>query len=107
MEKTTIQPDAVKKAWMELGYGMFLHIGPNTFEGRAWGDGRFPAEGFCPTKLNPHQWAEVAADVCRSHKTILAKHQNSIYGSAGRKAACTPVNATARPNAAFYPTGST
>jgi alpha-L-fucosidase len=53
METMNAQPDAVKKAWMELGYGLFLHFGPNTFAGKAWGDGLYPAADFRPTQSEP------------------------------------------------------
>ena len=43
MQIDFVQPGEAQQAWMKLGYGLFIHFGPNTFAGAAWGDGRFPA----------------------------------------------------------------
>ncbi len=40
-----VGPTAAQKAWMRLGYGMFIHFGPNTILGVGWGDGKFPPRG--------------------------------------------------------------
>ena len=78
MENTTVLPNAAKKAWMDLGYGLFLHFGPNTFAGEAWGDGQYPAENFCPTRLNPRQWAEMAAEAGMKYAVLTAKHHDGF-----------------------------
>jgi alpha-L-fucosidase len=31
--KKTAVPTAAQKAWMVMGYGVFLHFGPNTYQG--------------------------------------------------------------------------
>jgi NAD(P)-dependent dehydrogenase (short-subunit alcohol dehydrogenase family) len=46
MQNDIVQPSEAQRAWMKLGFGLFIHFGPNTFAGAAWGDGRFPASQF-------------------------------------------------------------
>ncbi len=54
-------PSPAQQRWMELGYGLFLHFGPNTFTAAGWGDGKFPAADFGPAKLDTDQWVDMAA----------------------------------------------
>jgi len=63
---------------MELGYGLFIHFGSNTFAGTAWGDGRFPAAGFAPTNLDPAQWADMAAEAGMRYAVLTAKHHAGL-----------------------------
>ena len=69
-----IQPNQAQKKWMKLGYGMFVHFGVNTFEGKSWGDGRFRPEQFDPSNLDPRQWAEVAVEAGMKYAVLTAKH---------------------------------
>jgi alpha-L-fucosidase len=78
MKTTTPQPTAAQQAWMQLGYGMFIHFGPNTFSGVAWGDGSFPADGFNPTQLNCDQWAEVAGEAGMKYAVLTTKHHDGF-----------------------------
>jgi alpha-L-fucosidase len=71
-------PTPAQKAWMQLGYGMFIHFGPNTFAGVMWGDGKFPADGFNPTDLNTRQWAQVAAEAGMKYAVLTAKHHDGF-----------------------------
>ena len=34
-------PSKAQQQWMELGYGLFIHFGPDTFTAAGWGDGKF------------------------------------------------------------------
>jgi len=63
---------------MELGYGMFLHFGPNTFTKSGWGDGKFPAKQFNPRKLNTDQWADVAAEAGMKYAVLTSKHHDGF-----------------------------
>ena len=72
------EPTKAQKAWMQLGYGMFIHFGVNTFEGKAWGDGKFNAKQFKPEKLNTRQWAEVAAEAGMKYAVLTAKHHDGF-----------------------------
>lgn len=72
------QLTSAQKAWVELEYGMFIHFGPNTFEGKGWGDGTFPPENFCPNNLNVEQWAEVAAEAGMKYAVLTIKHHDGF-----------------------------
>ncbi len=78
MPSTTCQPTAAQQTWMALGYGMFIHFGPNTFSGAAWGDGQFPAAQFDPARLDTDQWADVAVEAGMRYAVLTAKHHDGF-----------------------------
>ena len=78
MNQQTVEPGPAQKAWLALGYGLFLHFGPNTFAGVGWGDGKFPASGFAPTALDPAQWAGMAAEAGMRYAVLTAKHHDGF-----------------------------
>ena len=78
MKQQTNQPGRVQKDWLALGYGLFIHFGPNTFAGVAWGDGKFQAGEFAPTDLNPGQWADMAAEAGMRYAVLTAKHHDGF-----------------------------
>jgi alpha-L-fucosidase len=78
MTTKTPRPTAAQAAWMQLGYGMFIHFGPNTFAGVAWGDGRFPAEKFDPRRLDTRQWAATAAEAGMKYAVLTTKHHDGF-----------------------------
>ena len=63
---------------MKLGYGMFIHFGPNTFAGVAWGDGKFPSEQFDPRRLDTRQWAATAAEAGMKYAVLTTKHHDGF-----------------------------
>jgi alpha-L-fucosidase len=67
-----------KSKWMELGYGMFIHFGVNTFAGSGWGDGKFPARDFNPDRLDPNQWADMAAEAGMKYAVLTTKHHDGF-----------------------------
>jgi len=67
-------PTAAQQEWMKLGYGMFIHFGPNTIEGVGWGDGKFPAEKIVFDKLDVSQWAGTAAQAGMKYAVLTSKH---------------------------------
>lgn len=75
---STPQPTAAQAAWLKLGYGMFLHFGPNTFGTSGWGDGTFPAASFAPTALDTDQWCAVAAEAGMRYAVLTAKHHDGF-----------------------------
>ncbi len=74
----SVFPSPAKQAWLDLGYGMFIHFGPNTFAGCGWGDGNFPAEKFNPKSLNIEQWAETAAEAGMKYAVLTTKHHDGF-----------------------------
>lgn len=78
MSQQVLHVGAVQQDWLTLGYGLFLHYGPNTFAGAAWGDGKFPASEFAPTDLNPDQWADMAAEAGMRYAVLTAKHHDGF-----------------------------
>lgn len=71
-------PTPAQTSWMQLGYGMFIHFGPNTFAGVAWGDGKFPAEQFNPRHLDTRQWAATAAEAGMKYAVLTTKHHDGF-----------------------------
>jgi alpha-L-fucosidase len=67
-------PTKAQAEWMKLGYGMFLHFGPNTLARVGWGDGKFPASSFQFPKLDCAQWAGVAAEAGMKYAVLTTKH---------------------------------
>lgn len=92
------QPTTAQRDWQQLGYGMFIHFGPNTFVGAAWGDGKFPAGQFCPTDLNPRQWAEVAAEAGMKYGVLTTKHHDGFCLWPSRQTQYSVVNSPGRPD---------
>jgi alpha-L-fucosidase len=78
MNNELIQPNEAKKAWMSLGYGLFIHLGPNTLAGVSWGDGKFPAREVQFSHLNPSQWADMAAEAGMKYAVLTAKHHEGF-----------------------------
>lgn len=67
-----------RKNWTQLGYGMFIHFGVNTFSGSSWGDGTFPAKDFNPDKMDVGQWADVASKAGMKYAILTAKHHDGF-----------------------------
>ncbi len=72
------KPTIAQREWMKLGYGMFIHFGPNTIEGVGWGDGKFPPEKLVFPKLDVAQWAETAARAGMKYAVLTAKHVDGL-----------------------------
>ena len=73
-----IKPTNAQKSWMNLGYGMFIHFGPNTIQGKAWGDGKFEIENFNFKNLDIKQWAAVASEAGMKYAVLTTKHHDGF-----------------------------
>jgi alpha-L-fucosidase len=65
--------DRLRK-WETLGYGMFIHFGMSTFEGKELPDGKAPLSLYAPDKLDVDQWVSVARDSGMTYAVVCAKH---------------------------------
>jgi alpha-L-fucosidase len=72
------RPTPAQAAWMQLGYGMFLSYGPNTFTNNGWGDGKFPPADFHSPELDTDQWAGMAAEAGMKYAVLIAKHHDGF-----------------------------
>jgi len=60
--------------WESLAYGMFIHFGMSTFDGKELSDGRSPATLYAPDALDVDQWVSVARDAGMRYAVLTAKH---------------------------------
>ena len=67
-----------QKSWLKLGYGMFIHFGPNTIQGKDWGDGKFPPSQLVFPQLNVTQWAQVAKNAGMKYAILTTKHHDGF-----------------------------
>jgi alpha-L-fucosidase len=85
MKKTRITKTPEKKAcqrlslaslqrWESLKYGMFIHFGMSTFEGKELPDGRTPSARYSPRGLDIDQWVSVARDAGMKYAVLTTKH---------------------------------
>ena len=72
------QPTAAQHHWMELGFGMFLHFGINTFYDVEWSDGTLDASAFNPTEFDPEQWCRVAREAGTKFVVLVCKHHDGF-----------------------------
>jgi alpha-L-fucosidase len=62
------------KRWEALGYGMFIHFGMSTYDGKELSDGKSPASLYAPDALDVDQWVSVARDAGMRYAVLTAKH---------------------------------
>lgn len=97
-EKPWLKPDPrAMKAWQDMGFGMFIHWGPNCLKGQeiGWsrkgprrgrsGTGSIPLEiydnlykSFNPEQFNARQWAQIAKDAGMKYMVITSKHHDGF-----------------------------
>ncbi|MBV5343737.1 crotonobetainyl-CoA--carnitine CoA-transferase, partial [bacterium] len=54
--KSAVLPSASQQQWMDLGFGMFIHFGINTYYDKEWSDGTLAVKGFNPVTIDTDQW---------------------------------------------------
>ncbi len=64
--------------WHEKEFYLFMHFGPNTFQGKEWGDGKAPASAFFPAQLDCRQWCRIAKQSGAKGIIITAKHHDGF-----------------------------
>lgn len=71
-------PTKAQKDWMDLGFGMFIHFGINTFYDREWSDGTLDPSAYNPEELDTDQWCSVARDAGMKYLVMVAKHHDGF-----------------------------
>jgi alpha-L-fucosidase len=62
------------KAWEALGYGMFIHFGISTMDGKENLRGDMPSARYAPPNLDVEQWIQTARDAGMKYAVLTAKH---------------------------------
>lgn len=76
--KLTAQPDAIQKAWMQMGFGLFIHYGINTYYDKEWSEGDLDPVKFNPTKLDTDQWCRNAKAAGMKYVVMITKHHDGF-----------------------------
>ncbi|MFJ3581798.1 alpha-L-fucosidase [Streptomyces sp. NPDC090127] len=74
----TIAPTPAQLRWQEAGFGLFLHFGVNTFNGREWSDGTLDPASFDPSELDARQWVATAVAAGARYVVFTAKHHDGF-----------------------------
>jgi len=68
----------LQQAFVDLRFGLFVHLNMATFQDREWGDPAAPAAMFNPTALDTDQWAEAALSANMTWGCLTAKHHDGF-----------------------------
>lgn len=67
-------PTPDQRAWMELGFGLFVHFGINSYYDVEWSDGTLDPARYNPTELDPDQWCRAAKAAGMKFLVFVTKH---------------------------------
>ncbi|MCX5691522.1 MAG: alpha-L-fucosidase, partial [Planctomycetota bacterium] len=71
-------PTAAQIAWHQLEFGMFIHIAPQTWQGRETDDLSTPLSAMNPEKLDTDAWVSVAESMGAKYIVFVAKHEGGF-----------------------------
>ena len=77
-DNNTQHPTPSQQAWMDLKFGMFVHLGVNTYHDTEWSDGTLDHTQYNPTKLDTDQWCRVAKDAGMKYIVPTTKHHDGF-----------------------------
>lgn len=63
---------------MDLGFGLFIHFGINTYYDLEWSDGTLDPAKFNPTRLNTDQWCAAAKEAGMKYVVPITKHHDGF-----------------------------
>ncbi len=68
----------LQQEFMNLRFGMFLHLNMATFEQREWGDPKASPKLFNPAHLDTDQWAQAARSAGMAYGCLTTKHHDGF-----------------------------
>jgi alpha-L-fucosidase len=69
---------AAQQRFLDLRFGMFIHLNMATFQEREWGDPKQPASLFAPLRLDTDQWARGAKSANMGYGCLTTKHHDGF-----------------------------
>jgi alpha-L-fucosidase len=69
---------ALQQSFVDLRFGMFLHLNMATFQDREWGDPSSPPDLFHPTALDTDQWAAAAKSAKMTWGCLTTRHHDGF-----------------------------
>jgi alpha-L-fucosidase len=73
-EGLTKSKDELRKEFLKLQFGMFIHFNMATFHEIEWAEANTDTRTFNPTKLNIGQWADAAQSAGMKYAVLTTKH---------------------------------
>jgi alpha-L-fucosidase len=68
----------LQQDFMDLRFGMYIHLNMATFEEREWGDPKASPKIFNPSQLNTDQWADAALSAHMAYGCLTTKHHDGF-----------------------------
>jgi len=78
LSPNAVVPSPDQVAYHQMEYIGFIHFTVNTFTDREWGYGDESPDIFNPSRLDPDQWARVAAEAGMKELILTAKHHDGF-----------------------------
>jgi alpha-L-fucosidase len=72
------EPSILQKEWMDMGFGMFIHFGINTYYDKEWSEGNYDPYRINPTALSTDEWCRIAQAAGMKYIVIVAKHHDGF-----------------------------
>ena len=73
-----LTPSTAQRSWMDLGFGMFIHFGINTYYDKEWSDGTLDPYRVNPGGLNTMEWCRTALEAGMKYIVIVCKHHDGF-----------------------------
>ena len=73
-----VLPSGRQVQYLETEYNAFIVMGPNTYTGKEWGDGKEDPAIFNPTELDAKQWCQVIKEAGMKMAVLVVKHHDGF-----------------------------
>lgn len=76
--KTPQSMQRLQQSFVDLRFGMYIHLNMATYEEREWGDPKASPAIFNPRHLDTEQWAQAALSAGMSYGCLTTKHHDGF-----------------------------